>query len=114
MAEAADRKITMLTLEGHPLAGAVRFLVEQRGECVRFEVQVYDRAASTLDLVAMRTVGDFLQNRSWESLVEQMAGAAGGSMVNGVEKDSERLDDDQAERIEEWLKGLVMKLKREA
>jgi NADH dehydrogenase len=85
VAEAADRKITMLTLEGHPLAGAVRFLVEQRGDCVRFEVQVYDRAASTVDLVAMRTVGDFLQIRSWESLVELMAEASGGSIVIGVE-----------------------------
>lgn len=113
VAEAADRKITMLTLEGHPLAGAVRFLVEQRGDCVRFEVQVYDRAATTLDLVAMRTIGDFVQSRSWESLVEQMATASGGSMVNGVEKLSERLDEQQADRIEEWLEALVVKLKRE-
>ena len=31
-------KITMLTLTGHPLAGAVRFLAEDRGPAVRFEV----------------------------------------------------------------------------
>ena len=30
---------------GHPIAGAVRFLVEPRGDAVRFEIQVFDRAA---------------------------------------------------------------------
>ena len=30
-----------------------------------------------------------------------------------IEKESESLDGDQADRIEEWLEGLVMKLKRE-
>ena len=113
VAEAASRRITMLTLEGHPLAGAVRLLVEDRGPCVRFEVQVYDRAANVVDLLAMRTVGDFLQNRSWEALVENVVAASGGSAVNGTEKESTSLDDDKAERIEEWLGDLVVQLRRE-
>lgn len=113
VAEAAERTITMLTLEGHPLAGAVRFLVEQRGECVRFEVQVYDRAANVVDFIAMRTIGDFVQNRSWETLVDNMVAASAGSAPDGVQKEIERLDDDQADRIEEWLERLVVNLKRE-
>jgi hypothetical protein len=103
----------MLTLEGHPLAGAVRFLVEQRGECVRFEVQVYDRAANVIDLLAMRTVGDFLQNRSWETVVANVVEASGGTLSGDIEKETENLDEQQADRIEEWLEELVMKLKRE-
>lgn len=113
VAEAEARRITMLTLEGHPLAGAVRFLVEDRGELVRFEVQVYDRAANVVDLLAMRTVGDYLQNRSWAALIGNTVAASGGSAANGVEHDSVRLDDDQADRIEEWLEELVVKLRRE-
>ena len=113
VAEATNRKITMLTLAGHPLAGAVRFLVEDRGECVRFEVQVYDRAANVVDLLAMRTVGDFVQNRSWETVVANMVEASGGTAVDGISKQSESLDDDQAELIEQWLDGLVVALKRE-
>lgn len=111
--EATERTITMLTLEGHPLAGAVRFLVEDRGDCVRFEVQVYERAANVVDYIAMRTIGDFLQNRSWETLVENMVTASSGSAPDGVRKDVETLDEEQAERIEEWLERLVVKLKRE-
>jgi NADH dehydrogenase len=42
-------KATLVTLDGHPLAGAVRFLSEQRGDKVRFEAQVYDRPASIAD-----------------------------------------------------------------
>jgi hypothetical protein len=39
VAEVADRRMTLLTLEGHPLAGAVRFLVDHHGPDVRFEIQ---------------------------------------------------------------------------
>src|SRR5919202_6998704 len=67
VAEAADRRVTLLTLEGHPLAGAVRLLFEYQGSAVRFEIQAYDRAANTVDFIAMRTVGDFMQNRTWET-----------------------------------------------
>jgi len=113
VAEAADRTITLLTLEGHPLAGAVRFLVEDRGAFVRFEAQVFDRAANVVDLLAMRTVGDFLQNRSWETLVQNMVQASGGTAPEGVEKETESLDDAQAERIQSWLEELVVELRRE-
>lgn len=113
VAEVTDRRITMLTLEGHPLAGAVRFLVEPRGDRVRVEVQVFERAATVVDLLAMRTVGDFLQNRSWEAVVRNLAEAAGGTLVEGVVRESESLDDAQEDRVEEWLERLVVRLKRE-
>lgn len=113
VAEAEARKITMLTLEGHPLAGAVRFLVEERGACVRFEVQAYDRAANVIDLLAMRTVGDFLQNRSWETVVANVVEASGGTISGEIGKETESLDHEQADRIEAWVEALVLKLKRE-
>ena len=40
---------TLLTLEGHPLAGAVHFATAAAGAAIRFQVEVFDRAATVLD-----------------------------------------------------------------
>ncbi|HVF40215.1 MAG TPA: NAD-dependent epimerase/dehydratase family protein [Gemmatimonadaceae bacterium] len=111
--ELTPRKATLVTLSGHPLAGAVRFLSEQRGDLVRFEVQVYDRPASLPDWFAMRMIGESMQLGTWESLVERMVRESGGMARGGVQRDEEKLDEDQAELIEEWIRDLVMERKRE-
>jgi NADH dehydrogenase len=105
-------KATLVTLAGHPLCGAVRMLSEQRGDFIRFEVQVYDRPANIADWLAMRTVGDGLQAQTWESLVEAMIRESGGTALSGVQSHVEDLDEDQAERVEEWLKALISERKR--
>jgi nucleoside-diphosphate-sugar epimerase len=107
------RRVTMLTLAGHPLAGAVRFLCEQRGDAVRFQVEVYDRAANVVDLVAMRTLGDRLQSHTWSKVVERMIERSGGVASAGVESDSKTLNEDEAALIGQWLEELVLQRKRE-
>ena len=114
VAESEPRVLTLVTVEGHPLAGAVRFLSETRGDELRFEIQVYERAANMFDLIAMRTIGDILQNSNWEQLVTSVIDASGGESFQGVQYESETLDDDQAKRIEEWLEDLIAGRKREA
>ena len=42
VAEASDRRITLLTLSGHPLAGAVRFLCSDDASFVTGEVLLVD------------------------------------------------------------------------
>ena len=111
--ELTPMKATLATLKGHPLAGAVRFLSEARGDQVRFEVQVYDRPASITDWIAMKTVGESMQARTWESLIERMIQLSGGSAPAGIQQYDEDLDEQQAERIEDWLGDLVMERKRE-
>lgn len=111
--EITPRKATLVTLSGHPLAGAVRFLAEQRGNQVRFETQVYDRPASLPDWLAMRTVGDAMQARTWEGLVERMVRESGGTAPKGIEHEEEEMNDQQAERIEHWVRDLVMARRRE-
>lgn len=113
VAECEPRLFTLLTLQGHPIAGAVRFLSEARGDDVRFEIQVYDRAASVVDLLMMRTLGDAMQEAAWREMVQNVVRASGGSAPRGVESERTSLDAAQAERIEQWLQGLVLERKRE-
>ncbi|MGH7604992.1 MAG: NAD-dependent epimerase/dehydratase family protein [Gemmatimonadaceae bacterium] len=104
---------TLVTLAGHPLAGAIRFLAERRGDLLRFEVQVYDRPANLVDWFAMRTVGDGMQASAWESLVQSMVTESGGAGVMEVQHEETYLDEHQAERVEEWVKALVTERKRD-
>ena len=110
--EVTPVRATLVTLEGHPLAGAVRFLCEQRGDNVRFETQVYDRPASLPDWFAMKTVGESLQKRTWESLIERMIEESGGAAPRGIQHSQEDLDEAQGELIEDWIRDLVMERKR--
>lgn len=106
------RRVTLLTLEGHPLAGAVRFLCEPRGNAVRFQVEVYDRPANVIDFIAMRAIGDRLQDHTWSHVVEKMIEVSGGSASEGVENETESLDDDEAAAIERWCEEIAMRRKR--
>jgi NADH dehydrogenase len=110
--ELTPTSATLVTLAGHPLAGAIRFLTEQRGDLVRFEVQVYDRPANLADWFAMRTIGDGVQATAWESLVLAMVQESGGAAVSTVQHEETYLDDHQADRIETWVNDLVMERKR--
>ena len=110
--EVTPVKATLVTVEGHPLAGAVRFLSEQRGDQVRFEVQVYDRPANIADWFAMKTVGEAMQTRTWDSVVRRMIDESGGAAAAGIQHHEEDLDDQQSDRIEEWLRDLVMERMR--
>ena len=107
------RSAVLATLRGHPLAGAVRFLCEQRGDCVRFEVQIYDRASNPLDWLAMRTVGDTLQSETWNSLVEAMIRESGGIAPRGLETSEKILPEDQAGDVENWIRDLVVSRRRD-
>ena len=107
VAEVDERRFTLMTLEGHPLAGAVRMQAEPVGGAVRFEVQVYDRAASIPDLVIMRTLGDTLQDRAWTQLIENVAKASGSRPAN-VQRSAESLSESEAEVVQRWAEELVL------
>ncbi|HUQ47657.1 MAG TPA: NAD-dependent epimerase/dehydratase family protein [Gemmatimonadaceae bacterium] len=110
--EVTPRKATLVTLAGHPLAGAVRFLCEQRGDHVRFETQVYDRPSNIVDWLAMKTLGESLQGLTWVGLVERMVSESGGAASQGVQQEEETLDEEQASLVENWVKELVLSRKR--
>jgi NADH dehydrogenase len=104
---------TLLTLEGHPLAGAVRFRCERATDTVRFLVEVFDRPANLLDLIAMRTLGDRLQSHTWTQVVEGMIEQSGGRAPAGVQHVSDSLDEAEANAIEDWLADVALRRKRE-
>jgi NADH dehydrogenase len=106
--ELDERRMTVCTVSGHPLAGAVRFLSEARGALVRFEVQVYDRAANVADWLVMNPIGAKLQNATWRETVERVVKESGGRAVRGVQQEITKLDEDQAREINEWLERLVV------
>jgi len=106
--ELEERRMTVCTVDGHPLAGAVRFLAERRGEQARFEVQVYDRAANLADWLVMNPIGARLQNATWRETVERVVKESGGRAPRGVEHEFTRLDADQGREVNEWLERLVV------
>jgi uncharacterized protein YbjT (DUF2867 family) len=112
VASVEPRRVTLLTLEGHPLAGAVRFLCEPRGGAVRFQVEVYDRPANMIDFIAMRAIGDWLQDHTWSHVVERVLELSGGSAPEGVQSDTESLDEQEAAAIDRWVRDLVMRRRR--
>ena len=112
--EITDSSVTLATLDGHPLAGAVTFLFEDRTPAVRFEIRVHDRASTLVDLVAMRTVGDFIQNANWEATVERMIAEMQGTAPNGVQREIVTLDDAETAEVQRWVESVVMARKRES
>lgn len=105
--------VTLATLDGHPLAGLVRFRVESLGErTLRFHVEVHDRASNILDWLVMATVGGALQLATWRTTVEHLVAESGGQSPEGVHDDTVHLRGDEAKRVEAWAKSLVEARKR--
>jgi NADH dehydrogenase len=110
--ESGPKRVTFATLEGHPLAGVVQFTTEQIEEGVRFTVEVYARAASTFDLVALRTIGGLMQSINWELVVSRMVDMSRGNAPHGVQHQSETFEGEEAERVERWIDDLVSRRAR--
>ena len=111
--EVRPDRITMVTLRGHPLAGVVRLCSEPRDGRVRFEVQVYDRSGNIADWLAMHPIGGQVQTATWRDLLDNVVEASGGRAAGEIESDEGVLEEDEAERVERWVRELVQRHKRE-
>jgi NADH dehydrogenase len=111
--ELTPRRMTLVTLEGHPLAGAVRFRCEPHGDAVRFEVQVHDRSSNVADWLVMSTVGGHVQRATWKGIVEAVVKESGGTAKDGVHHESDTLRGAEAEQVERWVEDLVVERTRE-
>lgn len=108
VAEMTERRMTMLTVAGHPIAGAVRLLTTSEGDAVRFEIQVFDRPASAFDEVVMRTMGSWLQRATWIDLAQNVLRASGGGGT--VQTEEKELGDHELEVVNEWARTLSAQL----
>ncbi len=113
VAEVTPRSLTLLTVSGHPIAGAVRLGVDPHGTsgALRFEIHVFDRAGSFVDQVLMQVGGDVLQRASWVELARHVAALAGGQ-ASDVGTDSTELTGVDARRVEAWATALAAQLSR--
>ncbi len=112
VAEAGERRVTLLTVAGHPIAGAVRFQTAADGDAVRFEIEVYDRPASMIDEVIMRTVGGMLQRSTWIELAQNVVRATEGE--GDVQTEEKQLSKQELDLVDEWAKTLSAQLSRNA
>jgi NADH dehydrogenase len=81
--EANERRVTLATVEGHPLAGVVQFSAAREGGAVRFLVEIHARAANAFDWLAMSTVGAPMQDANWVQVVERVVGLSEGNIFQG-------------------------------
>ena len=111
--EVRDRTITAVTVEGHLLAGVIRFMVREIASGVRFEVRSYFRPANLVDSVGLATVGGRLQSATWRGMVEEVVRRSGGRAEEGAQEETEELPHREAVRVERWVENLVQRRKRE-
>jgi NADH dehydrogenase len=111
--EETPESVTFATVEGHPLAGIVTFRSEGVGDGLRFTVEVHARAANVLDWIALHTVGSPMQKQNWKQVVERVVELTGGTAPEGVQTSSEKLSEEEAERVESWVRRMVRERKRE-
>jgi uncharacterized protein YbjT (DUF2867 family) len=112
--EATDELVTLATVEGHPLAGVVRFSTDPAGRDVRFRIDVYTRSANLLDFVVMKLGGQAMQRSAWEKAIENVVRRSGGEAPDGVQHEKKKLDEEQAREVEVWVDELVQARKRDA
>lgn len=105
-------RVVFATIEGHPLAGIVEFTTKDLGGGVRFAIDIYSRASNLFDLIAVRTVGAPAQSANWRSVVQRVIDASGGTS-DGVHDEAEKLNEEDAKKVEARVKSLVQERKRE-
>ncbi len=113
VAESDESYVTFATVEGHPLAGLVRFSSEASGAAVRFTIETYTRPSTWFDYLAIHSIGNVFQDAHWGVVVERVTELSGGEAPDGVEHDGKTLDDEEAAEVERWVGEIVAELRRE-
>jgi uncharacterized protein YbjT (DUF2867 family) len=106
------QRLVLATIEGHPLAGAVRFTTADVADGVEFAIDTYTRSANVLDWIANKTVGSLLQDANWKRVVQRVIDLSGGTADAGIQTSAQKLDDAEASEIEKSLRLTIEARKR--
>jgi NADH dehydrogenase len=103
--------VTMVTLTGHALAGVVRlgFAPPRSNTVQRCEVDTYFRAANTVDLIMMWTVGERLQQKSWVECIRKIVTLSGGRAPEDVHVEKEEVGAEEEDALNRELEELIMR-----
>lgn len=113
--EATPRAITLVTVEGHPLAGAIRYVAEPvpgEADAVRFEIRTFDRAATGFDWLALHPIGNRLQDFTWKRTLAMLLREVHGT--GEPEMEVRHLDEAALADVQRWILGLVERQEEEA
>ncbi|MBW3671421.1 MAG: NAD-dependent epimerase/dehydratase family protein [Acidobacteria bacterium] len=111
--ELEPNRFTLVTIEGHPLAGAIRFLTETRPGGALIRLEVYARPSDLPHWLAMKAGSDQLQSDMWRTTMNNIVARSGGLIVGKVTEEEEPLDDHRGVLIEEWVERIVSARQRE-
>lgn len=78
--------VTFAAVEGHPMAGFVRFVSENAAPGIRFTVHVVAQPATAVERLASWPVGRFLQDVGWRNLVRHVVTLSGGRSRSGIRR----------------------------
>jgi uncharacterized protein YbjT (DUF2867 family) len=109
-----EHQLTMVTLEGHPLAGLVRILTEKRPGGALAQIEVYARPADLPQWLATKAGASGVQSEMWRDALETIIERSGGSAPDGIESDEATLDDLKGTLIEEWGDRLIAARQRDS
>lgn len=108
---ATSEEVVLATVQGHPLAGLVRFTAEVQAETLEFMIEVHARASGLYDLFLMAAAGEGIQTSAWEEAVRRVVDRSKGRAPAGVQVERAELDEEEARAVQEWAAGLVRERK---
>ena len=100
-------RLTLVTVEGHPLAGAVRLLTETRPGGAAIRIEVYARPSDLPHWLAMKAGASQLQSGMWRTTMQNIIERSGGVVSEGISEEHETLDDARSELVEEWVERII-------
>jgi uncharacterized protein YbjT (DUF2867 family) len=112
--EVTPKRLTFVTLEGHPLAGVVQFKTSAlKQHRVRFMIEIHTRDASFFDRLTLSLGGSLMQNMNWQQVVERVIELSGGAAPQGVKSETITLDEEETTRAVGMIERIMKSYRRE-
>jgi uncharacterized protein YbjT (DUF2867 family) len=112
MEERTETRATFVTLESHPLSGVIQLHTEDIPDGVRFSVHTASQPANVFDWVAMKTIGEAMQQENWQSMVRRVVDLSGGTAPKGVTRKAHRMGSVQTRDLKVFVERLVQRQQR--